>query len=229
MNSPSIDLKSLKKKIIVRVIVLILFFCLFVLIPAGTFTYWHFYTYAATCFIPMIFTLRYFLKHDPEFLERRMKLKEQERDQRRIISSSLPIYVASFIIPGLDFRFGWSNVPVEYVVIADVMVFLSYIFIVMVFKENKFASRVIQVEQEQCVISTGPYSIVRHPMYVGVIIMYLSTPIALGSYWALIPSVLMPVVMIFRIHNEEKVLREHLTGYQEYCRNVRYRLIPYIW
>ncbi|MFA6456728.1 MAG: isoprenylcysteine carboxylmethyltransferase family protein [Bacteroidota bacterium] len=229
METNSIDMFSLKKKIAVRFIAVPIFFCVVLLIPAGTLYYWQLYLYAAVCLIPMIVTVRYFLKNDPAFLERRMKMREQVREQKRIVSSGAVFYVIGFLVPGFDIRFGWSNIPAVLVLLADVVVLISYLFIIYVFYSNRYASRIIQVEQEQSVISSGPYKIIRHPMYLGAIVMYLATPVALGSYWGLIPFAIVPVMMVFRIRNEEKILREQLSGYTEYCSTVRYRLIPYLW
>jgi len=129
----------------------------------------------------------------------------------------------------LDKRFGWSNVPFELVVAADIVVVLGYGLIFLVFKENSFAGRTIKVEKGQKVISTGPYSIIRHPMYLGVLFMYLATPIALGSYWAILPFLLTIPMLAYRIRNEEKVLGRELKGYMEYCKKVRFHLIPNVW
>lgn len=229
MEPQSIDLQSLKKKIAVRFFLLPLFFSLFILLPAGTFDFWQPYVYFAVLMGPLIYVVRYFLKNDPEFLVHRLTMKEKEQEQKKIISLSVIPYLVGFLLPGLDRRFGWSEIPTAIVLAADVLVMASYFFIVYVFKQNRYASRVIEVQKEQKVISTGPYSIVRHPMYSGMFVMIFSTPIALGSYWAVIPFALMPVTFFFRIQNEEKVLSEQLTGYKEYCEKVRYRLIPYIW
>ena len=229
MEPQSIDLRSLQKKLAVRFFLLLLFFSLFLLLPAGTFYFWQLYVYLAVLMGPLIFVVRYFLKNDPEFLVHRMTMKEKEREQKKIISLSAIAYLVGFLLPGLDRRFGWSDIPTAIVLAADLLVMASYIFIVYVFKQNRYASRVIEVQKDQKVISTGPYSIVRHPMYSGMFIMFFSTPIALGSYWAVIPFALMPLTFFFRILNEEKVLSEQLPGYKEYCEKVRYRLIPYIW
>ncbi len=138
-------------------------------------------------------------------------------------------FILCFLIPGFDYRFNWSEVPTILVVFANIMVFLGYLFVFFVFRENSYTSRIVEVEKEQKVISTGPYSLVRHPMYLGTIVMYLFTPLALGSWWALIGFLFFPLLLIFRIFNEEEVLLRDLPGYKEYCHKTRYRLIPYIW
>jgi protein-S-isoprenylcysteine O-methyltransferase Ste14 len=137
--------------------------------------------------------------------------------------------MSAFIIPGLDRRFGWSDVSPEIIIATNAVILGGYMLIFKVFRQNSYASRIIEIDRNQKVISTGLYSIVRHPMYLGVLIMYLPAPLALGSYWGLIPMALLPVALILRILNEEKVLKENLEGYNEYCQKTSYRLIPYIW
>ena len=221
--------KSLIRKILIRFSFLPLVLALLIFLPAGTFNYWQVYVYCGILVVPIIFVLFYFLKNDPKFLERRTKAKEKEKQQIHIAILSTLIFLAGFIIPGLDHRFGWSSVPMNIVLLADLIILLGYLIIFFVFKQNSYASRIIEVDEEQKVISTGLYSIVRHPMYVGVLIMYIPTPLALGSYWGLIPFALLPLSLALRILNEEKVLSENLPGYKEYCQKTRYRLIPYIW
>jgi len=221
--------KSLIRKILIRFSFLPIVFGLLILLPAGTFYYWQVYVYFGVLVVPMIFVLFYFLKNDPKFLERRTRGKESEKQQ--VISQILStlIFLAGFIIPGLDHRFSWSNVPANTSIVADVIVLLGYLIIFFVFRQNSYASRIIEVDEEQKVISTGLYALVRHPMYVGVLIMYIPTSLALGSYWGLIPFALLPFSLAIRILNEEKVLSENLEGYKAYCQKTRYRLIPYIW
>jgi protein-S-isoprenylcysteine O-methyltransferase Ste14 len=198
-------------------------------VPAGSLDYWEAYVYIAVLFIPLTFVVAYFLKFDPEFLVRRMKMKEKEAAQKKVIRVSNLLFFIGFILPGLDFRFGWSHVPAEIVYAANTAVFLGYAFIFLVFRENSYASRVIEVVKGQKVITTGPYHIIRHPMYLGTIIMFLATPLALGSYVGLIPFLPLPVLLGYRIKNEEEVLTRDLQGYKEYKEKTRYRLIPYVW
>ena len=127
------------------------------------------------------------------------------------------IFLAGFIIPGLDHRFSWSSVPTYITILADIIMLLGYMIIFFVFRQNSYASRIVEVEEDQKVISTGLYSIVRHPMYIGVLIMYIPTPVALGSYWGLIPFAFLPLSLVLRVLNEEKVLSENLKGYKAYC------------
>ena len=223
------EMKALKKKIAIRFSLIQLFLGLIILLPAWTLKFWQAYTYLVVLVVPMIFALLYFLKKDPKFLERRTRAKEKEKQQKLLSILSTAIFLAGFIIPGLDHRFAWSDVPTYIVITADIMVLLGYLIILFVFKQNSYASLIIEVNENQKVISTGLYGVVRHPMYLGVLIMFLPTPIALGSYWALIPFAVLPVLLILRILNEEKVLSNNLQGYKEYCQKTRFRLIPYIW
>ncbi len=225
----TVEKRSLIIKLLIRFSLVPLFIVVFTLLPAGTLNYWQVYLYFTILVVPMIFVLFYFLKRDPKFLERRTKGTEKEKEQKLIQLINLPVFIAAFIIPGLDRRFGWSDVPVVVVIITDIVILLGYLIIFRVFRENSYASRIIEIDREQKVISTGLYGIVRHPMYLGVLIMYLPTPLALGSYWGLLPMALLPVTLVLRILNEEKVLSEKLEGYKHYCRKTKYRLIPYIW
>ena len=223
------EMKSLIKKIIIRFSFLPVFLGLLILLPAGTFNYWQVYIYFAILIVPMLFVLFYFLRRDPKFLERRMKAKEKEKQQILISIFSSFIFLAGLIITGLDQRFTWSDVPLYLIISADVIILMGYLIIFFVFKQNSFASRIIEVNENQKIITTGLYAIVRHPMYIGVLIMFIPTPIALGSYWGLIPFALLLVSLVLRILNEEKVLSDNLKGYKEYCQKTRYRLIPFIW
>jgi protein-S-isoprenylcysteine O-methyltransferase Ste14 len=206
-----------------------LFIGLFTLIPAGTMNFWQVYVYFGVILIPMLFVMIYFLKNDPLFLERRSRVVEKEKEQKLIQWINLPIFISAFIVPGLDRRFGWSAVPVEVIIITDAVILGGYLIIFFVFRQNSYASRIIEIDKGQKVITTGLYSMIRHPMYLGVLIMYLPTPLALGSYWGLIPMAFLPVSLVFRILNEEKVLSENLEGYKEYCLKTKYRILPYVW
>jgi protein-S-isoprenylcysteine O-methyltransferase Ste14 len=223
------EMKKLIKKIIIRFSLLPVALGLLTLLPAGTFDFWQVYVYIAILTIPMIFVLFYFLKNDPQFLERRTRAKEKEKTQVIIQIIFSFIFLSGFIVSGLDRRFGWSNIPFSIVLLADAVILLGYLIIFSVFKQNSYASRVVEVDNNQKVISTGLYSIVRHPMYVGVLIMFIPTPIALGSYWDLIPMATIPFAIILRILNEEAVLIRELPGYKEYCQKTKYQLIPFIW
>lgn len=207
----------------IPVLLLILF------LPAGTFAYWEAWIYLAILLIPMSIVMIYFLKKAPEFLVRRMKLKEKEGEQKIIVKLALIPFLLAFILPGIDKRLGWSNVPIVIIVVAEILVCIGYVFVVLVFKENQFASRVVEVVKGQKVIQSGPYRFIRHPMYLGSTLMYIASPLALGSYWAIIPATFIIPIFIARIINEEKVLTKELEGYSAYKQKTRYRLIPGIW
>ena len=160
---------------------------------------------------------------------RRMKTKEKEKPQKLFIRLSWLVFLLAFVIPGLDFRFGWSVVPVWLVAVSALIILGGYLIFIVVVRENEYAARTVEVEEDQQVISTGPYRLIRHPLYTGVLLIFIFSPLALGSYWALIAFIPLPVIVILRIFNEEKVLSTQLPGYMEYMQKVKYRLIPYIW
>lgn len=220
----------MKKQIILRILILYpVFICVFLFLPAGSFSFWEAWIYAITLFIPMLTTMLYLVNKDPALLERRMKIKEKEEKQKIVVRLFRLPFILGFLIPGFDHRFNWSDVSPALVIIGNLMVFLAYFWIFFVFRENTYTSRIIEIEKEQKVISTGPYSIVRHPMYSGSIVMFLFTPLALGSWWALIVFAFIPFILVFRIFDEERVLMKELPGYREYCQKIRYRLIPSVW
>lgn len=217
-------------KLIAKVLILYpVFIGVFLFLPAGSFRYYEAWIYSLALFIPMITTLLYLVKYDPKLLERRMRYKEKEEKQKLIIRLARLPFILGFLIPGFDYRFGWSDIPMAFVILANVIVMAGYFFVFLVFRENTYTSRIVEVEKEQEVITTGPYSIVRHPMYTGTIVMFLFTPLALGSWWAIIAFALWPVVLVYRIFDEERVLMKDLKGYKEYSEKTRYRLIPFVW
>jgi protein-S-isoprenylcysteine O-methyltransferase Ste14 len=219
-----------EKALILKVLLLYPVFAgLFLFLPAGSLLFWEAWIYAVVLFVPLVATMLYLVKYDPGLLERRLRFGEKVAKQKMIVRLFRLPFIIGFLIPGVDFRFGWSDVSMVLVIIANIMVFLGYWLVYFVFRENSYTSRIVEVEKGQKVISTGPYAIVRHPMYSGMVVMFLFTPIALGSWWGLIVFIFLPVVLIFRILNEEDVLRKDLQGYQEYCLKVRYRLIPFVW
>lgn len=198
-------------------------------IPAGTFNYWQAWLYLSILgFLTAIAGIYLFLR-DPDALRRRLLRREKDSSQKKIIKISGLFLIAAYILPGLDKRWGWSGVPVWVVIFSDSLTILAYLLFLMVMRENTYGSRIITVENGQTVIRTGPYAVVRHPMYVAMLIIYLAEPLALGSYWAILPALAMIPVMIARIKNEEMTLKQNLTGYTEYCDEVKFRLLPGIW
>jgi len=225
----TISKKTLPKKVLLAFPLGALIIALVLFLPAGSLNYWQGWLFLGSLFIPLIFILLYFLKNDPEFLQRRMQYKEKETQQKKIVGVTTLLLFLGFIVPGLDYRFGWSSVHFFLVLFADLMVFLSYMFIFFVFKENSYCARTVRVEKGQKIVTTGPYSFVRHPMYLGIIVMYLFIPLALGSYYALIFFVPTVIGIIFRTLDEERVLLKELKGYKNYKKKVKYRIFPRLW
>lgn len=198
-------------------------------IPAGTLNYWEAWLYLGILFIPMAFVMVYLIRYDPELLERRMRFREREKAQKRVIGFSWIFFLLAFLIPGFDERFGWSYVPVWVVLVAALVVLLGYGMVFWVFRENRYASRVVEVAKGQQVIDSGPYAIVRHPMYIGSILLYVFSPLVLGSWWGMIPAAMIIPILVVRLRNEEAVLAKDLPGYEAYRGKVRYRLVPGVW
>ena len=221
--------EQLLKVVAGRIIMIIPMLMLFFFLPAGTWNYWQAWVYMGVLITPMFFAMIYLIKNNPELLERRMRLKERRSEQRLIVKVSLVFFLLAFILPGFDRRFGWSDVPIGLVIASDICILIGYLIIFRVMQINTFASRVIEVASEQKVIDTDLYSIVRHPMYVGAILLYVASPIALGSYWSLLPAIVIIPVIVARIKDEEAALGKDLVGYLEYKKRTKYRLIPFIW
>ncbi|WP_201747265.1 isoprenylcysteine carboxylmethyltransferase family protein [Glaciimonas sp. PCH181] len=174
----------------------------------------------------------YLMKKDPALLARRMRAgarAETEKNQKILLKLAEVVFVAIFVLSAIDTRFGWSVVPLYGVIGGDVLVATGFFIVFLVFKENTFASATIEVDTHQKIISTGPYALVRHPMYSGAIIMLLGVPLALGSLWGLALVVLMTALIVRRLRLEEDFLVEHLSGYQSYQQAVKYRLLPLCW
>lgn len=205
------------------------FFGLLFFLPAGTWRWWQAWVYIAVLLVPMAFSLPYLLARSPDLLARRMHMREQEPAQRRILALSSAPMTGTFLFPGFDHRFGWSHVPDPVVIAADLVVLAGYAIVLLTYRENRFASRVVEVEETQTLISTGPYAWVRHPMYVGTLLMFGATPLALGSAWGLLFSAPVLWTLVARIHNEEEVLLRDLPGYAAYQARVPYRLLPGVW
>lgn len=222
-------LTSVTVKAVAGMIISIIFIAAVLFLPAGSLSFWEAWFYCGIVFIPMFFVMIYFLIKDPAFIERRLNFKEKEKEQKLIIKIGNILFLSGFLIPGFDYRYNWSEVNQTTVLIFGAFALIGYIIVIITFMANSYASRVVEVVDGQKIITTGIYSIIRHPMYLGVLIMYLSTPFVLGSLWSLIPFSLIIPILILRILNEEKVLKSELPGYTEYCSRTRKRLIPYLW
>ena len=198
-------------------------------IPAGTIKFLGAWLFLGLLFLPILILGIVLFFKSPELLEKRLDVKEKESTQKGVVAASGLVFLLGFIVSGLDFRFKWSNVPTSVVIIAAFVLLVSYALYAEVMRENVYLSRTIEVQQNQKVIDTGLYGIVRHPMYAVTIWLFLSIPLVLGSFWALLCFIVYVPIIAVRIINEEKVLENGLEGYKEYKKKVKYRLIPFIW
>ena len=198
-------------------------------IPAGSLEYMNGWLFIGLLFVPMVILGVVLFIKAPKLLEKRLSTKEKEKTQKGVVSASALLFLAGFIVAGLDFRFGWSSLPLPVIIVASVILLVSYALYGEVMRENVYLSRTVEVQVNQKVIDTGLYGIVRHPMYAVTIWLFLSIPVVLGSLWSLLCFVPYVFVIAVRIKNEEKVLEEGLEGYKEYKQKVKYRLIPFIW
>ena len=198
-------------------------------LPAGSFSFVGGWLFIGLLFIPMIFLGAFLFIKSPELLEKRLNAKEKENTHKGVVALSGLLFLAGFIIAGLDYRFGWSRVPTWLVIASSVILLASYALYAEVMRENAYLSRTIEVQEGQKVVDTGLYGIVRHPMYAVTVWLFLSIPLVLGSFWSLLCFAHYPILIIVRILNEEKVLTADLAGYADYKKKVKYRLIPFIW
>ena len=214
---------------------LVKFFCGFLLVglliflPAGTLAFAKGWLQMGLLFGPMFNAGLLMLAKSPEFLAKRLDVKEKRSAQQGVVKLSGLMFIAGFVVAGLDFRFGWSNMPQAVTVVASILFLLAYLLYAEVMRENAYLSRTIKVEEGQTVVSTGLYGIVRHPMYMATLLLFLVMPLVLGSWWALIPFAFYPAIIISRLKDEEVLLTRELAGYAEYKEKVRYRIIPFIW
>lgn len=200
-----------------------------VFLPAGTFAYTNGWLFLGLLFVPMlILGIVLFIK-SPDLLKKRLNSKEGEATQKGVVAASAVMFLGGFIVAGLDFRFGWSSVPTWAVICAAGVLLISYALYAEVMRENAYLSRIIEVQEGQKLIDTGLYSVVRHPMYAVTLWLFLSIPVVLGSWWALLCFCPYLAVIALRIVNEEKVLTQGLSGYNDYKKKVKYRLIPLVW
>ena len=202
---------------------------LLLFLPAGTVHYLYGWLLLALLFIPMAILGLVLLIKNPELLKRRLNTKEAEREQGIIARLGGVLVVAGLITAGLDFRFGWSGVPNWVVAVSSGGFIGGYALWVIVLAENPFLGRTIGVEEDQRLIDTGPYRYVRHPMYTASIILFITLPLVLASWISFVIFLFYPLLMVYRISGEERFLRAQLAGYEEYCKRVQYRLIPFIW
>ena len=198
-------------------------------LPAGSWNYFNGWLFCGLLFLPMLVLGALLLWKAPALLEKRLNTKEQEKTQMAVVAVSSLLFLAAFVAAGLDFRFGWTHVPIWLVCLAAVLQLAAYGLYAEVMRENAWLSRTLEVQENQKVIDTGLYGIIRHPMYTATILLFLAMPLVLGSWVSFAIMLLYPVVIVFRIRNEEQVLETGLAGYREYKQRVRYRLLPFIW
>ena len=207
----------------------LLMVALLLFLPAGTIRYPGGLLFLCLLFVPMLILGIIMLARARDLLRKRLDVKEKQGTQKGVVAVMGLIFLGGFILAGLDFRFGWSKVPLPVVMVASVLFLVGYALYAEVMRENAYLSRTIKVEEGQTVISTGLYAVVHHPMYMASTVMFLALPLVLGSWYALIPFALYPVIMVVRIRGEEKLLTAELSGYEDYKRKVKYRMIPFLW
>lgn len=229
MTEPSPDLRRRSRRGVAQFLVAL---GVLLLVPAWSLAYWQAWLYWLVFGGATVALNEYFLEHDPALVRRRMSAgptAETQPKQKLIMALTSVCFLLLIIVPGLDYRFAWSAAPAWLVVVSDAGVAVSFLAIFLVLRQNSYAAATIQVEANQPVVSTGAYAVVRHPMYAGALPMFVFTPPALGSYWALLVLVPMIPALVWRLLDEERFLKQNLPGYADYCRRVRYRLVSGVW
>ena len=202
---------------------------LLIFLPAGTLHYAKGWLLINLLFVPMLIAGFVMLARSPEFLKKRLDAKETQGTQKGVVALSGLMFIAGFVVAGLDFRFGWSRMPVPVTIVASVLFLVAYALYAEVMRENAYLSRTVKVEEGQTVVDTGLYGVVRHPMYMATILLFLMIPMVLGSWYALIVFAFYPAIIIIRLKDEEDLLTRELPGYAEYKQKVKYRIIPFVW
>jgi protein-S-isoprenylcysteine O-methyltransferase Ste14 len=225
-------MKNLTGQAFLGLMQLVVLLAVFLFLPGWSFNYWQAWVFLGVFSISVFLITLYFLKKDPRLIQSRLQVgpvAEQQKRQKIIQALDSLFFILPFITASIDHRLDWSEIPIWLVLLGDVLVGLGLFIVFLVFGENTFTSATIEVKDEQKLISTGPYAVIRHPMYSGAFIMLLGIPLALGSWWALIFVFLLFAAIVWRLLEEEKFLAENLPGYQRYRQKARYRLIPFIW
>ena len=207
----------------------VLLVALLLFLPAGSLAYAHGWLFIGLLFAPMLVFGIVLLLKAPGLLKKRLDGKEEETTQKGVVALSGLLFIAGFVVAGLDYRFGWSRVPTWVVIVASVVLLVAYALYIEVMRENVYLSRTVKVEENQKVVDSGLYGIVRHPMYAVTIWLFGAIPLVLASWWSLLCFLPYAAVMVVRIKNEEALLSAELEGYEEYKKRVKYRLIPFIW
>lgn len=200
-----------------------------IFLPAGTLAFAKGWLLMGLLFIPMLIAGFVMLFKAPKLLAKRLDAKEKQGDQKLVVAMSGLMFVAGFVVAGLDYRFSWSRMPMAVTVVSSVLFLVAYGLYAEVLRENAYLSRTVKVEEGQTVISTGLYGIVRHPMYAATILLFIMMPLVLGSWYAAIIFLAYPVLIVIRLSGEEKLLLKELPGYAQYRKKVKYRIIPFIW
>jgi protein-S-isoprenylcysteine O-methyltransferase Ste14 len=230
MPAANTEVKVAKAWLALAILACVMGLLLFV--PAKTVHYWQAWVYLSIFTGASVLTTLYLIRKDPALLERRMSggpMAEKEPAQKVIMLCTSIGFSALLVVPALDHRFGWSAVPIDGVIAGDVLVAIGFYLISLVYRENTFTSATIEIAENQRVISTGPYAVVRHPMYASGSLYLLGTPLALGSYWGFFPIAAMMPFLIWRLIDEERFLARNLPGYSEYQNRIRYRFVPFVW
>jgi len=223
---------TLNRKALRALAVLLLAISALIFLVAGTLTYWQAWTFLGVYFAASLGITVYLMKYDPALLARRMSggpRAETEATQKIIMSLTSLGFVGLLLIPALDRRFAWSHMSPEAALVGDALVAAGFVIVFLVFKENTYSLATIELAPEQKVISSGPYALIRHPMYFGGLIMLAGIPVTLGSWWGLLVFLVLTPALIWRLIDEEKFLARNLPGYLEYQNKVRYRLLPFVW
>ena len=224
MMDTKLFLQALSKFLIGLIII-----CMLLFIPAGTLNYPNGWLFIALLFIPMFIAGIIMFIMAPDLLRRRLNAKEEEEEQKLVLLLSGIMFLLAFILAGLNFRFGWFKLPAIAIIMASIIFLIAYAMYAEVLRENEYLSRTVEVSENQKVVDTGLYGLVRHPMYTSTIFLFLSMPLVLDSIFSFIVMLIYPIIIIFRIKNEEEFLEKELMGYKEYKEKVKYRLIPYLW
>ena len=214
---------------IIKFIFGVLLICGLLFVPANSFEYWNAWLFMGLLFIPMFIVGIILMIKNPELLSKRLNAKEKENEQKWVLLFSGLMFLSGFIIAGLNYRYGWIEMPNIVIIISTVLFIIAYILYGEVLRENTYLSRTIEVQENQKVIDTGLYGIVRHPMYAATILLFLTMPLILGSIISFIIFLVYPIIINKRINNEEQVLEKDLEGYSEYKKKVKYKVIPFIW
>ena len=214
---------------ITKVVSGVLLIGLLLFVPAGSFSYWNGWLLMAVLFVPMIVAGFVMMKKSPELLQKRLNAKEEQSEQKTVIVLSGLMFLAAFIVAGLNYRFGWIALPNWIVYVATAVFLLGYVLYAEVLRENAYLSRTVEVQEDQKVVDTGLYGIIRHPMYLSTFLLFLSMPLVLGSVISFVIMLVYIPIIAKRIRNEEKVLEEGLEGYSDYKKRVKNKVVPFIW